>query len=151
MKIIAQRVSSSKVFVEGSVISDLEYGLLLYVGFSLTDTEVDVDYLVDKILNLRIFEDESGKMNLSVKDVNGAINVISQFTLYADTAKGRRPGFSGAMRPDKAEVLYQYFLKLIRHSNLIVGNGSFGSYMKIESTNDGPATFILEKENLIKK
>ena len=151
MKIIAQRVSTSKVIVDRSVISDLGYGLLLYVGFTQTDTKVEVDFLEDKILNLRIFEDENGKMNLSVKDINGAINVISQFTLYADTAKGRRPGFSEAMKPDKAEVLYQYFVKLIKKSDLIIGEGSFGDFMKIESTNEGPATFILKKENSIKK
>ena len=148
MKIIAQRVSSSKVVVEGSVISELGYGLLLYVGFSQTDTKVEVDFLADKILNLRIFEDDNGKMNLSVKDKNGEINIISQFTLYAETAKGRRPGFAKAMRPDEAEVLYQYFIELIKRSSLKVGEGSFGSYMKIESVNEGPATFILEKSSM---
>ena len=151
MKIIAQRVSSSKVIIENSVISELEYGLLLYVGFSQTDTKVEVDFLADKILNLRIFEDNNGKMNLSVKDINGAINIISQFTLYADTTKGRRPGFSEAMRPDKAEELYQYFIELVKDSNLIIGEGSFRNYMRIESINEGPATFILEKESSIKK
>lgn len=145
MKVIAQRVSYSKVKVEGSIISELDKGLLLYVGFTHTDTKKEVEFLADKILHLRIFEGNEGKMNLSIKDINGSLNVISQFTLYADTTKGRRPGFSDAMRPDKAEVLYQYFIKLIRHSNLIVMNGSFGNYMQIESINEGPATFILEK------
>ena len=151
MKIIIQRVSSSKVIVEGSVISELEYGLLLYVGFCHTDTKVEVDFLADKILNLRIFEDDNGKMNLSIKEINGVINVISQFTLYADTTKGRRPGFSEAMRPDKAEELYKYFIKLVKKSDLIIGEGSFGNFMSIESTNEGPATFILEKENSMKQ
>ena len=151
MRIIAQRVSSSKVIVETSIISELGYGLLLYIGFCQTDTKVEVDFLANKILNFRIFEDDNRKMNLSVKDINGAINVISQFTLYADTTKGRRPGFSEAMKPDKAEELYQYFIKLVKYSGLIIAEGSFGNFMKIESTNEGPATFILEKENSIKK
>ena len=145
MKIIAQRVSGSKVIVEGSVISELGYGLLLYVGFKHTDTKTNVEFLADKILNLRIFKDSDCKMNLSAQDVNGQINIISQFTLYADTSRGRRPGFSEALAPDKAEILYQYFIELIKRSGMIVGEGSFGSYMKIESTNEGPATFILEK------
>ncbi|MBN2788957.1 MAG: D-tyrosyl-tRNA(Tyr) deacylase [Candidatus Delongbacteria bacterium] len=145
MKIIAQRVSTSKVIVNGVIISDLGYGLLLYVGFSKTDTMKDVEFLADRILNLRIFEDETGKMNLSVNEVNGQINIISQFTLYADTKKGRRPGFSDAMEPEKAKELYEYFIKLLKFSKLIVGEGSFGDFMKIESTNEGPATFILEK------
>ena len=147
MKIIAQRVSGSKVIVEDSVISELGHGLLLYVGFSQTDTKVEVNFLADKILNLRIFEDDNAKMNLSVKDINGAINIISQFTLYADTKKGRRPGFSEAMEPNKAEELYKYFIELIKNSGLKVGEGTFGNYMKIESTNEGPATFILESLN----
>ena len=145
MKIIAQRVSRSKVIVDGSIISELGNGLLLYVGFSQTDTKIEADFLADKILNLRIFKDDNDKMNLSVKDINGAINIISQFTLYADTRRGRRPGFSEALEPGKAEILYQYFIELIRKSDLIVGEGSFGNYMKIESTNEGPTTFILEK------
>ena len=145
MRIITQRVSHSKVIVENSVISELGNGLLLYVGFSKSDTIIEADFLADKVLNLRIFEDDNGKMNLSVKDINGQINVISQFTLYADINRGRRPGFSEALKPDKAEVLYDYFVKLIERSGLKVGQGSFGNYMKIKSTNEGPATFILEK------
>ena len=145
MRIITQRVSHSKVIVENSVISELGNGLLLYVGFFKSDTTIEADFLADKVLNLRIFEDDNGKMNLSVKDINGQINVISQFTLYADINRGRRPGFSEALKPDKAEVLYDYFVKLIERSGLKVGQGSFGNYMKIKSTNEGPATFILEK------
>ena len=147
MRIIAQRVSYSKIIVENSVISESGNGLLLYVGFSQNDTTVEAKFLADKVLNLRIFEDGNGKMNLSVRDIKGEINVISQFTLYADTSRGRRPGFSEALEPYKAEVLYNYFVKLLERSGLKVGQGSFGSYMKIESVNEGPATFILEKCN----
>ena len=146
MRIIAQRVSKSKVIVNNSVISDLKDGLLLYVGFSQTDTKDQVDFLADKILNLRIFEDDNGKMNLSVNDVEGEINIISQFTLYADTSRGRRPGFSEALKPDQAEILYKYFVRIMERSGLKIGEGSFGNYMKIESINEGPATFIIEKE-----
>ena len=145
MRIIAQRVSYSKVIVENSVISELGNGLLLYVDFSQSDTNTEADFLADKVLNLRIFEDNNGKMNLSVKDINGQINIISQFTLYADTSRGRRPGFSEVLKPENAEVLYNYFVKLLERSGLKVGQGSFGNYMKIESVNEGPATFILEK------
>ncbi|MCK5760598.1 MAG: D-tyrosyl-tRNA(Tyr) deacylase [Candidatus Delongbacteria bacterium] len=145
MRIIAQRVSHSRVIVENSIISELENGLLLYIGFSQNDTTAEADFLADKVLNLRIFEDNNGKMNLSVKDIDGQINIISQFTLYADTSRGRRPGFSEALKPDKAEVLYEYFIKLVKRSGLKIGEGAFGNYMKIESINEGPATFILEK------
>ncbi|MDA3838749.1 MAG: D-aminoacyl-tRNA deacylase [Candidatus Delongbacteria bacterium] len=147
MKIIAQRVSSSKVIVNDSAISELGYGILLYVGFSQADTQFEADFLAEKILNLRIFDDDNDKMNLSIIDVGGQINIISQFTLYADTNKGRRPSFSNAMEPGKAEVLYQYFINIIKQSDLIVGEGLFGKYMQIESINEGPATFILEKYN----
>jgi D-tyrosyl-tRNA(Tyr) deacylase len=145
MKIIAQRVSYSKVIVENSIISELDKGLLLYVRFTHNDAKKEVEFLADKILHLRIFVDRKNKMNLSIKDVNGQINVISQFTLYADTSKGRKPDFGDALAPAEAKTLYQYFIEILKLSELTIGKGSFGDYMKIESVNEGPATFILEK------
>lgn len=144
MRVLLQRVEKVSISVEESVISSSKFGLLLYVGFKFNDTIKEIEYMVDKVLNLRIFEDDQGKMNRSVKDIKGDISIVSQFTLYGDTKKGRRPGFSDSMKPKNAFLLYNKFIELAKISELNITTGEFGEYMKIESVNSGPATFMIE-------
>ena len=128
------------------MIGQIGQGLMLLVGVTHEDEEKDADYLAEKIAGLRIFEDESGKMNHSVLDVQGAILSVSQFTLYADTRKGKRPNFMAAAKPDVAEPLYEYFNEQLRKKGLRVETGKFGAMMDVSLTNDGPVTLILESK-----
>ncbi len=139
-----QRVDKASVEVDGRLIGSIGNGMLLLVGADQGDSLGRADTLADKCLGMRIFEDEQGKMNRSIKDVNGSILVVSQFTLSADLSKGRRPSFTGAMEPDSAEKLFDYFVEKLKISKLDVQTGKFGAKMKVKLCNDGPVTFVLE-------
>ena len=144
MRAVVQRVSSSKVTVDGEVTGEINKGLLVLLGVTHEDTSKDVDYIIDKVLNLRIFEDENEKMNLSLKDVGGELLVVSQFTLYGDCRKGRRPSFSSAARPEVATKLYEEFIEKARKEGIATKTGQFGAHMMVDLTNDGPVTILLE-------
>ena len=147
MRILLQRVNYASVKVDGEVKGEITKGVLLFVGITHNDTEKDAAYLAEKIANLRIFEDEDGKMNRSVLDINGEALVISQFTLYGDCRKGRRPGFADAAEPGFADQLYQKFTELLKQQGIAkVANGVFGADMKVKLENDGPVTFIVESK-----
>lgn len=145
MKVLVQRVLSSSVEVDNKIVGQINKGLMLLVGFTDSDTDKEVDYMVDKIINLRIFDDENGVMNKSLIDVNGSILSISQFTLYADTRKGRRPSYIKALSGDKAILLYDKFNNKLKEENIKVETGIFGADMKVSLINDGPITIMLEK------
>jgi len=148
MKVVIQRSKSSKVSVDGKIVGKIEYGLLLLTGFTHNDNEQMVDKVIEKIINLRIFEDENGLMNKSLLDIKGSILNISQFTLYANIKKGRRPSFVDAMEPNKAKSLYNYMNQKIKDLNIEVETGIFGADMKVDIYNDGPVTIILDTDNL---
>ena len=145
MKVLIQRVSHASVSVDNKKVSSIQQGLLLFLGVEKDDTKEQADYLAKKVSNLRIFEDENQKMNLSVQDIQGEVLVVSQFTLAGDTSRGNRPGFDTAARPDVAEKLYLYFSEKVKEYGLRVQNGIFQADMKVELLNDGPVTFMLEK------
>lgn len=145
MKVLVQRVLSSSVEVDNKIVGQINKGLMLLVGFTDSDTDKEIDYMVDKIINLRIFDDENGVMNKSLIDVNGSILSISQFTLYADTRKGRRPSYIKALNGDKAILLYDKFNNKLKKENIKVETGIFGADMKVSLINDGPITIMLEK------
>ena len=144
MKIVLQRVSYGSVKVDSKLVGEISKGYVLLFGVGNTDTEKNADFLADKILNFRVFEDNDGKMNLSINDIQGEILVISQFTLYGDTKKGRRPSFTDAAPPEKAESLYNYFVNKLKESPLKIQAGIFRADMKVQIDNDGPVTFLLE-------
>lgn len=145
MRVVVQRVSSGKVTVGKETAGEIQQGYVLLVGVTHDDTEEDAHYTADKIANLRLFEDENGKMNISVKEVGGEILSISQFTLYGDTRKGRRPNFMEAGKPEHAETIYQMFNHRLEHEHgLHVETGEFGAMMDVSLTNDGPVTLIVE-------
>lgn len=146
MRAVVQRVASSKVIVDEKIIGSINKGLNILIGISKEDTEEDLLYIKEKVVNLRIFEDEADKMNLSLLDVKGEILVISQFTLYGDCRKGRRPNFMEAEGGEKAKVLYKRFVELLRESNLKVETGEFGAHMKVDIQNDGPVTLMLDSK-----
>lgn len=146
MKIVVQRAKDAKVVVEGQTVGQIDKGFMLLVGVTHEDTEQDVNWLADKILGLRVFEDEAGKMNHSVQDIGGAVLSVSQFTLYGDCRKGRRPNFMAAARPEQAEQLYERFNDRLRSHGLTVETGRFGAMMDVSFTNDGPVTLILDSE-----
>ena len=146
MRAVVQRVASSRVTVDERVTGEVKKGLLVLLGVTHDDTSKDVDYMVDKVTNLRIFEDENDKMNLSLKDIGGEVMAVSQFTLYGDARKGRRPSFSDAARPDVANPLYEEFVEKLRAQGITVGPGVFGAHMMVELTNDGPVTILLESK-----
>lgn len=146
MKVVIQRCSKAKVTVDDQIIGQIDKGLMLLVGVTHEDEEKDADYLAEKIAGLRIFEDEAGKMNHSVLDVQGSILSVSQFTLYGDIRKGKRPNFMAAAKPDVAEPLYEYFNEQLRKKGLQVETGKFGAMMDVSLTNDGPVTLILESK-----
>lgn len=145
MKVLVQRVLSSSVEVDNKIVGQINKGLMLLVGFTDSDTDKEIDYMVDKIINLRIFDDENSVMNKSLIDVNGSILSISQFTLYADTRKGRRPSYIKALNGDKAILLYDKFNNKLKEENIKVETGIFGADMKVSLINDGPITIMLEK------
>jgi len=147
MKIVIQRVKEASVNVNNTIIGKIDNGLLLFVGVVPDDNDEDIAYLVRKIVNMRIFEDDEGKMNLSLVDKNYDILSISQFTLYADTKKGNRPGFSQAAHPDLANKLYERFNEGLRKENIKVETGAFGEHMDISLINDGPVTIIIDSKN----
>ncbi len=145
MRIVLQRVSRAKVTVDGRVTGEIGPGLLLLVGFTDGDTEDALAWMADKVVGLRIFPDDEGKMNRSVDEAGGALLVVSQFTLYGDTRKGRRPSFVDAARPEVAIPLYERFLQMLRATGRPVQTGEFGAMMDVELVNDGPVTLILER------
>ena len=146
MKIVVQRVKNAKVDVEGKTVGKIDTGFLVLLGVTHEDTEEQADYLAKKLCNLRVFTDENDKMNLSLKDVNGKLLIVSQFTLYADCTSGNRPSFTNAAKPDKAEKLYEYFCNQCKEKyNIEVEKGIFGADMKVSLINDGPVTIIIEK------
>lgn len=146
MKIVVQRVKESKVEVDGEVIGQIGKGYMVLVGVKVGDTQAEADYLARKLCNLRVFEDENGKMNLSIKDVKGEVLAISQFTLYANTKEGNRPGFKEAEDPEKADELYHYFMNKLKENGIEkVEHGKFGAHMEVSLINDGPVTIIIEK------
>ncbi|WHX48041.1 D-aminoacyl-tRNA deacylase [Paenibacillus woosongensis] len=146
MRVVVQRCKEAKVTVDGTVIGSIGQGLMLLVGITHEDTEKEAAYLADKIAGLRIFEDDEGKMNRSVTDIGGAILSVSQFTLYGDCRKGKRPSFIAAARPETAEPLYERFNALLRDKGLVVETGEFGADMDVQLTNWGPVTLMLESQ-----
>lgn len=145
MRLVVQRVKKAKVEVEGKTVGSINNGFLVLLGVTHTDTRKEADYLVKKLCNLRVFEDDNGKMNLGLKDVEGELLIVSQFTLYADCTQGNRPSFTNAAKPDVANELYEYFCEKCREQNIKVEKGIFGADMKVSLLNDGPVTIILEK------
>lgn len=146
MRAVVQRVSRAKVTVDDEVTGEIGRGFLVLLGVSNKDTEADALYLVDKILNLRVFEDGDGKMNLSLIDIEGAMLVVSQFTLYGDTRRGRRPSFIDAARPEEANRLYEFFVAASRKHLEQIETGRFQAMMDVELVNDGPVTIILDSD-----
>lgn len=146
MKIVIQRVKYASVSVDKKTVGKINKGLLIFLGIGHNDNEIVADKLVKKICNLRIFEDEKQKMNKSIKDINGELLIISQFTLYANCKSGNRPSFTEACEPKKANELYEYFKNKCAESIEVVQSGIFGADMKVELLNDGPVTIILEEE-----
>ena len=144
MKIVLQRVSSASVKVDHDIVGSIDHGMLLLIGFSSSDTEESILPTLEKIVKLRIFSDEEGKMNKSVLDVNGSALLVSQFTLYADTKKGNRPSFIEAARPEVAIPLYEFFIAEMKKRLTKVETGIFGADMKVELANDGPVTILFE-------
>ena len=149
MKVVIQRVAEAQVKVEGDIVGEIKGGLLLLIGIEDDDQENDADWLIQKILNLRIFGDEEGKLNLSVTDISGEILCISQFTLIADYKKGNRPSFIKAAKPEKAIPLFEYFKTEIAKSYLNVKAGIFGADMKVFLLNDGPVTIVMDSRSKI--
>ena len=144
MKALLQRVSSSKVEVEGKVVGQINKGLLVFIGIEKQDDTICADKMINKILSYRVFSDSNDKMNLSIRDINGDLLIVSQFTLAAETKSGTRAGFSTAMPPIEAENLYNYFLEKTKSMTTITESGIFGANMKVSLVNDGPVTFLLE-------
>lgn len=145
MRVVLQKVNRAQVTIDGTVVGKIGRGYMLLVGFAPEDGDEQLDYLVHKIVNLRVFEDESGKMNKGLKDVDGAILSISQFTLYADTRHGNRPGFTDAAKPEIAAPLYEQFNRKLAATGVHVETGRFGADMQVDLENDGPTTIIYEK------
>lgn len=152
MKLVIQRVKNASVRVDDETVGEISYGFLVFIGVGESDTEFECEKLCDKMINLRIFSDENDKTNLSIKDVKGEILVVSQFTLYADCRKGNRPSFINAGSPEKANELYERFIKLCREKvDTKVEHGIFGADMKVSLLNDGPFTIILDSNEIIKR
>ena len=144
MKAVVQRVKKTALRVDGQLISEIPFGLTVFLGVKVGDTEKEAAYIAKKVAGMRIFEDENGKMNLSVKDVGGEVLRVSQFTLYGDATKGNRPSFTLAERPEQANALYEYAVKELAAYGITVKKGVFGADMQIEQNNDGPVTILLE-------
>jgi D-aminoacyl-tRNA deacylase len=145
MRVVCQRVSRARVTVEGRIAGRIGAGLLLLAGFTADDSEATLRWMADKVLGLRVFADDEGKMNRSVVESGGALLVVSQFTLYGDASKGRRPSFVSAAPPDVAIPLYERWVRMLREGELPVETGEFGAMMEVELVNDGPVTLILER------
>ena len=146
MKLVVQRVKNASVEVEKKIVGSIEKGYLVLLGVTHTDTKETADYLVKKLCNLRVFEDENGKMNLNIKQVGGSLLIVSQFTLYGDCSEGNRPSFINAAKPEMANELYEYFCDKCLENSIKVERGIFGADMKVSLLNDGPVTIILERE-----
>jgi D-aminoacyl-tRNA deacylase len=144
MRAVVQRVSRAQVTVRGEIVGKIERGLLVLLGVAGTDKEADADYLAEKIAGLRVFEDDAGKMNLALSEKGGALLVVSQFTLYGDVRRGKRPSFDDAAPPQQARKLYEYFVERIRAAGLHCGTGRFQETMQVELVNDGPVTILLD-------
>lgn len=145
MKLVIQRVIDANLKVNNEEISKIGKGFLVLIGIKNSDTKEKADYLVNKLVNLRVFEDENDKLNLSLKDINGELLLVSQFTLYGNCSRGNRPSFIEAARPEDAKIIYDYFVQECKKHISIVKEGIFGSNMKINLTNDGPVTIVMEK------
>lgn len=148
MRAVIQRVSRCRVLVEGNVAGEIGPGLLVLLGVGKTDNEAAADYLAEKVLGLRMFEDDAGKMNLSLHDSRGEVLVVSQFTLYGDVRRGKRPSFDSAARPEEAKQLYEYFVERIRSAGLRCETGVFQAMMDVELVNQGPVTILVDSEKL---
>ena len=148
MRAVIQRVTDARVTVEGDVTGAIEQGLVVLLGVGKEDNSTDVAYLAEKVCNLRIFEDENEKMNLSLRDIGGSLLVVSQFTLYGDVRKGRRPGFEGAASPDRANALYEEFVESCQALGVKVDTGKFQTHMQVALVNDGPVTILLDSKKL---
>ncbi len=146
MRVVLQRSKEASVTVENEIVGQIQGGFVLLVGITHNDKEADAEYVADKIVNLRVFEDTDGKMNHSLLDVKGEILSVSQFTLYGDCRKGRRPNFMEAARPEHAEKIYEHFNKVLREKGVTVETGTFGAMMDVKLTNDGPVTLIVESK-----
>ena len=146
MRAVIQRVTEASVTVDGRGVGRIDAGLLVLLGVSKTDTETSADYMIEKLLGLRIFPDVEGKMNLSVRDAAGAVLVVSQFTLYGDVRRGKRPSFDDAARPEQAKRLYEYFVANIREQSIDCVTGEFQAMMKVALVNDGPVTILMDSE-----
>lgn len=146
MKLVIQRVKKAKVEVEEKVVGKIEKGFLVLIGITHTDTKQEADYLAKKLCNLRVFEDENQKMNKNLKDVNGKLLVVSQFTLYANCKDGNRPSFTNAAKPDMANELYEYFCEKCQEYQIEVQKGIFGADMQVSLINDGPVTIVMERD-----
>ena len=145
MRVIVQRVKESRVEIGGETVGQIDQGLMVLLGITDTDTKVHCDFMADKLVNLRIFTDDQDKMNLSLQDISGEMLIVSQFTLYGDCKKGRRPSFVGAAKPDIAIPLYEYFVQAVKAKGVKkVATGQFGADMQVQLVNDGPVTFMLE-------
>lgn len=148
MRAVVQRVSRASVKVDGELAGEIAQGLLVLLGVAQDDSEADADYLAEKIAGLRIFEDDGGKMNLSVADVGGSVLAVSQFTLFGDVRRGKRPSFDAAARPEQAKALYEYFVEQIRASGLCCETGRFQEMMAVELVNSGPVTILLDSKKM---
>lgn len=146
MRAVVQRVKESSVKIDGSIVGKINKGFNVLIGIAKDDTVDDLKYIKDKIMNLRVFEDENDKMNLSIKDVNGELLIVSQFTLYGDCRKGRRPNFMNALSGEEAEKLYEEFLRMIREEDIVVETGVFGADMEVSIINDGPVTLLIDSK-----
>lgn len=148
MRFICQRVLEAQVKINGQSVGRIDQGLLVYLSVGKGDTEVDARFMADKLVNLRVFSDDAGKMNLSVLDIGGGILLVSNFTLHGDCRKGRRPSFDAAAEPKSAQQLYEKVIELLSKQSITVETGTFGSYMHVSSVNDGPVTFLLDSNRL---
>ncbi len=148
MRAVVQRVSQAKVEVEGALVGEIGLGLLVLLGIAKTDTRQDAEYMADKLVGLRIFSDDAGKMNRDVMETGGSLLVVSQFTLYGDVRRGRRPGFDRAAEPQVARALYEHFIGAVRSRGVPVQTGTFQALMSVHLTNEGPVTIIVESERI---
>lgn len=148
MRALLQRVSSARVTVDGRITGQIERGFVILLGVTHSDTTTEAEWLANKVAGLRLFEDEAGKMNCGLADVDGSLLVVSQFTLYGDAQKGRRPSFTAAARPEQAEPLVARFCQHLRDAGFQVATGVFGAHMDVEIHNDGPVTLLVEREHM---